>query len=265
MGNPSLALSGPQPDPGKQPKATYVSLGRTLGRTDLVKGQEGRPGGCGDFPPGLGSTGWCGRPGQPRLLQAASHTRAHPPTPGPRARALTSALAQGYKAAGGRTVRADRADGRRGGRHPRRRTPGRRCLYLLGPAPQFPEPPGQSNPSLTPVQLGAYGGQYCAGGQESQLPGRHCRPVPTSRAQGAGRRQKRHGRQTPCLSAFWSFLPHPRSTSHDSLHPRAPFPLPKPLCSPYLRGTHSDSAFCGPLPQSFTELPALLQVEGGEG
>lgn len=164
-----------------------MSSGRTLGRTDLVKGQEGRPGGCGDFPPGLGSTGWCGRPGQPRLLQAASHTRAHPPTPGPRARALTSALAQGYKAAGGRTVRADRADGRRGGRHPRRRTPGRRCLYLLGPAPQFPEPPGQSNPSLTPVQLGAYGGQYCAGGQESQLTAAQFQ-LPGLKEQAGGRR-----------------------------------------------------------------------------
>lgn len=150
MGSPSLALSRLQSDPGKQQKVTYVSLGRTLGRTDLAKGQEGRPGGCGDFPPGLGSTGWCGRPGQPRLLQAASHTRAHPPTPGPRARALTGSHAQGYKAPGGRTVRADRADGRRGGRHPRRGTPGRPCLYLLGPAPQFPQSPGPAQPKPHP-------------------------------------------------------------------------------------------------------------------
>lgn len=242
-----------------------MSLGRTLGRTDLAKGQEGRPGGCGDFPPGLGSTGWCGRPGQPRLLQAASHTRAHPPTPGPRARALTGAHAQGYKAAGGRTVQADPADGRWGGRHPRRGTPGRPCLYLLGPAPQFPLPPGQPNPSLTSIQPGAYGGQHCAGGQESQLPGRHCRRVPTSRALGAGRRQKRHGCQPPCLSAFWRFLPHPHSTSQRLPAPQSAFPPPKLLCTPYLRGTHNDSAFCGPLPQSFTELPALLQVEGDGG
>lgn len=78
-----------------------MSLGRTLGHTDLAKGREGRLGGCGDFPPGLGSTGWCGRPGQPRLLQAASHTRAHPPTPVPRARALPGPRAHSYKAAVG--------------------------------------------------------------------------------------------------------------------------------------------------------------------
>lgn len=195
-----------------------MSLGRTLGRTDLAKGQESRRGGCGDFPPGLGSTGWCGRPGQPRLLQAASHTRAHPPTPGPRARALTGAHAHGYKAPGGGTVQADRAAGRRDGRHRRRGTPGCPRLYLQGPALQFPQPPGQPNPSLTPAQPGAYGGQHCAGGQESQFSGRHCRPVPTSPAHGAGRRQKRHGCQLPCLSAFWRFLPHPQSTSH----PRTP-------------------------------------------
>lgn len=237
-----------------------MSLGRTLGRTDLAKGQESRRGGCGDFPPGLGSTGWCGRPGQPRLLQAASHTRAHPPTPGPRARALTGAHAHGYKAPGGGTVQADRAAGRRDGRHRRRGTPGCPRLYLQGPALQFPQPPGQPNPSLTPAQPGAYGGQHCAGGQESQFSGRHCRPVPTSPAQGAGRRRRGTGA---------SFLASPPSGAFCHIHrarvipaPPSAFP-PKPLFSPYLRGTHSDTASCGPLPQSFTELPALLQV--GEG
>lgn len=83
-----------------------------------------------------------------------THTRAHPPTPGPRARALPGAHAHGYKAAGGGTVRADRADGRRGRRHPRRGTPGRQRLYLLGPAPQSPQPRGQPSPSLTRARPG---------------------------------------------------------------------------------------------------------------
>lgn len=171
-----------------------MSLGPTLGLTDLVKGQEGRPGGYGDFPPGLGSTGWCGRPGQPSLLQAASHTRAHPPTPGPRARALTGSHAHGYQAAGGGTVQADRADGRRGGRHPCRGTPGRQCLYLLGPAPQFPPPPGQPNPSLTPAQPGAYGGQHCAGGRVA-TPGAS-RP-PSSNFPGSRNRQAAEEARVP--------------------------------------------------------------------
>lgn len=132
-----------------------MSLGRTLGRTDLAKGQEGRrtaaatslpgwvpPAGAG----GQGSLASCRRP--------HTHTRAHPPTPGPRARALPGAHAHGYKAAGGGTVRADRSDGRRGRRHPRRGTPGRQRLYLLGPAPQSPQPRGQPSPSLTRARPG---------------------------------------------------------------------------------------------------------------
>lgn len=91
MGSPSLALSRLQPDPRKQPEATYVSLGPTLGLTNLVKGQEGRPGGYGDFPPGMGSTGWCGRPGSLASCRRP-HTRAHTHPLPARGRAHSQAL-----------------------------------------------------------------------------------------------------------------------------------------------------------------------------
>lgn len=240
-----------------------MSLGRTLGRTDLAKGQESRRGGCGDFPPGLGSTGWCGRPGQPRLLQAASHTRAHPPTPGPRARALTGAHAHGYKPAGGGTVQADRAAGRRDGRHPRRGTPGCPCLYLQGPALQFPQPPPRPaqpkpHPSTTrSLRRAALCWRTRVTVLRASLP-------PSPNFPGSRSRQAAEEARVPASLPLRLLALSATSTEHESCpHPQAPFP-PKPLFSPYLRGTHSDTASGGPLPQSFTEFPALLQVgEGG--
>lgn len=175
-----------------------MSLEQLLGRTDLAKGQESRPGGCGDFPPGwvpLAGAGGQGSLASCRRPYTRAHT--HPLRARGRARALAGAHAHGYKAAGGGKVRADRADGRRGRRHPRRGTPRSRRLYRRGPARQSPQPPGQPNPSLTPARPGRYRAQRCSRGPESQLPGSHCSPVQASRVLGASKKRKGRGCQPP--------------------------------------------------------------------
>lgn len=88
---PRQPSRAPNPTPGNQPEATSASLGRTLGRTDLAKGQEGRraaeatslpgwlpPAGAG----GQGSLASCRRP----------HTRAHTHPLRARGRAHSQAL-----------------------------------------------------------------------------------------------------------------------------------------------------------------------------
>lgn len=74
-----------------------MSLGRAPGRTDLARDRRaGGPGGCGNFPPGARSAAGCGRPGEPRLLQAGSQERTatHPRRGPERAPTLSLALAR---------------------------------------------------------------------------------------------------------------------------------------------------------------------------
>lgn len=117
---PRQAFPSPHPAPGSPRPPTCHLGGPRDALTWPGDRRAGGPGGCGNFPPGTRSTGWLGRPSQPRLLQAGSqartpthtrhrrararaHTHTHTPTP-----TLTHSRAA-TKPVCSRTVRPQRA------------------------------------------------------------------------------------------------------------------------------------------------------------
>lgn len=206
-----------------------MSLGRTPGRTDLAGGEEGRWPGCGNFSPGARSTGWFGRPGQPRLLQAGSHARTHThphPTPASaRAHPHSPTLVQPQSPSGAGQCdpnaplsygghSAVTGSAPRGRRHPT--PPARPPLYLRRPQPpgaQLPPPrgwpparrsvprglrPAVSRPRLfaLPSAGARSGAAPCA--HPARIPRTAGRPGRAPRRRGPGRprsRQRSAGRQ----------------------------------------------------------------------
>lgn len=236
---PRQSSRAPNPTPGNQPEATSASLGRTLGRTDLAKGQEGRraaeatslpgwlpPAGAG----GQGSLASCRRP----------HTRAHTHPLRARGRAHSQALtrrATKPRVVGPREPSAPMGGGAvatRAGGHPAARA--FTCyVQLRSPrslgASLAQASPGHGQEAMS-VALRSLGG-------EKRVLGRHCRPVPTSRTLRAGGRQGKKPRcQPPFLSLRLLALSAP-STLHKSATPRTPPPAPFPSSSPYLRDSPS--------------------------
>lgn len=221
---PRQPSRAPNPTPGNQPEATSASLGRTLGRTDLAKGQEGRraaeatslpgwlpPAGAG----GQGSLASCRRP----------HTRAHTHPLRARGRAHSRALTR--RATKPRVVEPREpsapmgggAVATRAGGHPTARA--FTCyvqLQLRSPqslgASLAQASPGHGQEAMS-VALRSLGGgkeSWGATAAQSRLPGL-CE-------QAGGRERSLGASLLSSPSAFWLFLPHPRCTNQQLPAPR---------------------------------------------